>query len=158
MHIVAIFIDNLVEEFSDILFRSDMQMDLILKQRASWKFYVKLVKVLYFFQVSIFIYPYQNINSTLDNKGGNKSTCSCGSSSPRASKRGSRTRPMKLTWDEGLVTLSRSINGVTGSPSSFSASLCLKNSCSNLSSHGSATSIGRASLLISATLMRIIDN
>ena len=91
-------------------------------------------------------------------EAGSKSTCSSGSNSPRASKRGSKTRPMKLTWDDGFVTLSRSMNGVTGSPSSFSASLCLKNSCSSLSSHGSATSIGRASLLMSATLIRIIDN
>ena len=48
VHIVTIFTNNLVEEFSVILFGSDMQMDLILKQRTSLKFYVKLVKVLYF--------------------------------------------------------------------------------------------------------------
>jgi len=86
------------------------------------------------------------------------STCSSGRSSPRASKRGRRTRPMKLTWDDGLVTLSRSMKGVTGRPSSFSASLCLKNSCRSLSNHGSATSIGRASLLMSATLIRIMHS
>lgn len=38
-------------------------------------------------------------------------------------KRGKRTNLMKPVWDEGLVTLSRSMKGVTGRPSSFSTSL-----------------------------------
>lgn len=38
-------------------------------------------------------------------------------------KRGSRMNLMKPVWDEGLVTLSRSMKGVTGRPSSFSTSL-----------------------------------
>lgn len=38
-------------------------------------------------------------------------------------KRGRRTNLMKPVWDEGLVTLSRSMNGVTGRPSNFSTSL-----------------------------------
>lgn len=38
-------------------------------------------------------------------------------------KRGRRTNRMNPVWDEGLVTLSLSMNGVTGRPSSFSTSL-----------------------------------
>lgn len=38
-------------------------------------------------------------------------------------KRGRRMNLMKPVWDEGLVTLSRSMKGVTGRPSNFSTSL-----------------------------------
>lgn len=56
------------------------------------------------------------------------STWSSVKSSPSASNRGNKTNPMNEHCDEGFVILSRSMKGVTGSPSSFSASLCLKNS------------------------------
>lgn len=85
-------------------------------------------------------------------------TCNSLSKSPKASNRGSNTKPMKEHWDDGLVILSLSINGVTGSPSNFSASLCLKNSCNNLSNHNSATSIGLASLDMSDTLIKTIQS
>ena len=49
-----------------------------------------------------------------------------GSSWPRASNSGRRTYLMKPTWEDDLVTFSRSINGATGRPSSFSISLCTK--------------------------------
>lgn len=39
-------------------------------------------------------------------------------------RRGRRTNLMKPIWDEGLVTLSLSMKGVTGRPSNFSTSLC----------------------------------
>lgn len=56
-------------------------------------------------------------------------TWSSGNSSPSASNSGRSTNPIKLHCDDGLVIFSRSMKGVTGSPSNFSASLCLKNSC-----------------------------
>lgn len=39
-------------------------------------------------------------------------------------KSGSRTNRMKLVWEDGLDTWSRSMKGVTGRPLSFSVSLC----------------------------------
>ena len=38
--------------------------------------------------------------------------------------RGRSTKPMKPVWEDGLDTLSLSMNGETGRPSSFSMSLC----------------------------------
>uniref|UniRef100_A0A8W7PTK0 Secreted protein n=1 Tax=Anopheles coluzzii TaxID=1518534 RepID=A0A8W7PTK0_ANOCL len=83
---------------------------------------------------------------------------SSGNSSPRASNSGSSTSPMNRTWLPGFDTLSGSMNGVTGRPSDFSAALCAKNSCSSRSTHGSATSIGRASFEMSATLIRTMQS
>uniref|UniRef100_A0A182QQC8 Uncharacterized protein n=1 Tax=Anopheles farauti TaxID=69004 RepID=A0A182QQC8_9DIPT len=86
------------------------------------------------------------------------SSVSSGNSSPSASNSGNKTSPMKRTWLPGLDTLSGSMNGVTGRPSDFSAALCAKNSCSNRSTHGSATSIGRASFEMSATLISTMQS
>ena len=72
------------------------------------------------------------------------------------SKRGRRTKRMNPIWAEDFVTLSRSMNGATGSPSSFSRSLCWKYSSRRRSSQGSATSAGRTSLLMSQHLRTII--
>lgn len=46
-----------------------------------------------------------------------------GNSLVSSEKSGSRTKRMKLVWEDGLDTLSRSMNGVTGRPLSFSVSL-----------------------------------
>ena len=50
-------------------------------------------------------------------------TVMTGKRSPRASKSGNSTNLMKPIWEEGLLTLSRSMKGATGRPSSFSMSL-----------------------------------
>lgn len=47
-----------------------------------------------------------------------------GKSLVSSEKSGSRTKRMKLVCEDGLDTLSRSMNAVTGSPWSFSVSLC----------------------------------
>ncbi|KNC28467.1 hypothetical protein FF38_09231 [Lucilia cuprina] len=83
---------------------------------------------------------------------------SSGTSSPNASNSGNSTKPIKRTCEPGRLTLSGSIKGVTGRPSDFSAALWAKNSCSKRSNQGSATSMGRASFEISATLMRIMQS
>ena len=62
---------------------------------------------------------------------------------------------MNPICEEDLVTLSLSMKGVMGSPSSFSRSLCWKYSSRRQSSHGSATSAGRTSLLMSQHLISI---
>ena len=71
------------------------------------------------------------------------------------SNSGIRTNLMKPIWAEGLVTLSRSMKGATGSPSDFSRSLCLKYSSKRQSTHGSAISVGRTSFDISHAFISI---
>ena len=76
----------------------------------------------------------------------------------RASNMGMRTNLMKPICAVGLVTLSRSMNGATGSPSLFSRSLCKKYSSRRQSTQGSAISVGRTSLEMSHALINIFLN
>lgn len=73
------------------------------------------------FDLSVYTFQlleYFNYSSLLSH------TSITGKSSLKASNKGSRANLINPIWEEDLVTLSLSMNGATGKPSSFSMSLC----------------------------------